>query len=206
MYILPFRWKSAENIFLTNSGANILQPPLEEEDDGGGGLREAPSNPHRLVSSVSAYPLPTNNIVSAGMVNATQSPATVTASAAASTFTICSTSSSSSASTNSSSYHVGMQQNQSPSSSTNSTTLTGGHNSTPHFGSEYPSSNCIYHGPEAPSTTSPTTSPTAADLGDSLSHSAGGLGGLAPLDLSGITPTTHVTLPTPTENGEGRFR
>uniref|UniRef100_A0A0P4WJT6 VASt domain-containing protein n=1 Tax=Scylla olivacea TaxID=85551 RepID=A0A0P4WJT6_SCYOL len=200
------QWKSAENIFLTSSGGNVLHPPLEEDDDGGGGLREAPSNPHRLVSSVSAYPLPTTNIVSAGMVNATHSPATVTASAAASTFTICSTSSSSSASTNSSSYHVGMQQSQSPSSLANSTSLPGGHNSTTRSGSEYPSSNCLYHGSEAPpSTTNPSTSSPAADLGGSLNHSAGGLGGLAPLDLSGIPPITHVTLPTPTENGEGRF-
>ncbi|KAG0699889.1 GRAM domain-containing protein 1B [Chionoecetes opilio] len=201
---MSWRWKSAENIFLTSSGGTILQPPPEEDDDGGGGLREAASNPHRLVSSVSAYPLLTTNIVSASMVNATQSPAAVTASSA-STFTICSTSSSSSASTNSS-YHVGMQQNQSPSSSGNSTTLAGGHHTTPNFGGDVTSSpNCLHHGSEAPSTANPGSSPPAADLGGSSGHSAGGLGGLAPLDLSGIPPTTHVTLPTPTENGESRF-
>ncbi|XP_050713278.1 protein Aster-B-like isoform X3 [Eriocheir sinensis] len=204
------QWKSAENIFLSSSSSgSILQPPLEEGDDeggGGSGLREAPSNPHRLVSSVSAYPLPTTNIVSAGMVNATQSPAAITASAAAaaSTFTICSTSSSSSASTNSS-YHVGMQQAQSPSSSATLNTLPAGHNGTSLPGADHSSSNCVHHASEAPSTTSPSTSPITADPSASLGHSTGGLGGLAPLDLSGIPPITHVTLPTPTENGEGRF-
>lgn len=187
------QWKSAEDIFLSSTGGKILNQSMEADD--GGGVREVSSNPHRLVSSVSAYPLPTtnSNTVSAGMVNAT--PAAATAASAASTFTISSTSSSSSTSTNSSS-HVSIQQQ------TSSVTLNaGGYSNTSFTSTEHMTSGYLHHGSDT-SSSPPNMSTPAGDLHNSQCNS---IGGISPLDLSGIPPITQVTLPTPTENGEGKF-
>ncbi|KAG7163548.1 Aster-B-like 2 [Homarus americanus] len=158
------------------------------EADDGGGVREVSSNPNRLVSSVSAYPLPNTNTVSAGIINAT--PAAAATASAASTFTISSTSSSSSTSTNSSS-HSNIQQ-QLPSGMVNT--------SCPN--TEYTTSGYLHHGSDASSSTSPNTVTSTGDINNAQCNS---IGGNNPLDLSGIPPITQVTLPTPTENGEGRF-
>ncbi|XP_042231362.1 protein Aster-B-like isoform X3 [Homarus americanus] len=179
-------WKSAEDIFLSSTGGNILNQSMEADD--GGGVREVSSNPNRLVSSVSAYPLPNTNTVSAGIINAT--PAAAATASAASTFTISSTSSSSSTSTNSSS-HSNIQQ-QLPSGMVNT--------SCPN--TEYTTSGYLHHGSDASSSTSPNTVTSTGDINNAQCNS---IGGNNPLDLSGIPPITQVTLPTPTENGEGRF-
>nr|XP_053643789.1 protein Aster-B-like [Cherax quadricarinatus] len=187
-------WKSAEDIFLSSTGESLLNKSIEADD--GGGIREVSNNPLRLVSSVSAYPLPNTNTntISTGIVHAT--PATAVTASAVSTFTISSTSSSSSTSTNSSS-HISIQPQQPSSVMVNH----GGQSNTSFTSTEFTTSGCLHHGSDAPSSTSPITT-SAGDLNNAQLNS---VGGLAPLDLSGITPITQVTLPTPTENGEGRF-
>ncbi|XP_047496278.1 putative GPI-anchored protein pfl2 isoform X2 [Penaeus chinensis] len=178
------RWKSSEDIFTSSSGSTILSQPINEEDGEPVCYTKSGSS-HRLVTSVSAYPLSNTNTVSTGMSNST--------SAAASTSTISSTSSSSSASTNAFSH---MNSLQSP--PTSSMTPTGCHANTNanltyavSNSSEMPVSNIIS---------------TSTPIGDVNNAQCNSIGGITPLDLSTIPPITHVTLPTPTENGEGRFR
>ncbi|XP_045593812.1 protein Aster-B isoform X2 [Procambarus clarkii] len=191
------QWKSAEDIFLSSTGGNILYQSMEADD--GGGVREVSNNHNRLVSSVSAYPLPNTNtnIVSASIVNAT--PAAATTASAASTFTISSTSSSSSTSTTSSSHNN--NNNIQPQQLSSVMVNHGGTSNTSYTSTECTTSGNVHHGSDAPSATSPNT----ASTGDINSSHCNSVGGIAPLDLSGIPPITQVTLPTPTENGEGSF-
>ncbi|XP_063588947.1 uncharacterized protein LOC134766121 [Penaeus indicus] len=177
------QWKSSEDIFMSSSGSTILSQPINEEDGEPVCYTKSGSS-HRLVTSVSAYPLSNTNTVSTGMSNST--------SAAASTSTISSTSSSSSASTNAFSH---MNSLQSP--PTSSMTPSGCHAST--------NANLTYAVSNSSEMPVSTIISTSTPIGDVNNAQCNSMGGITPLDLSTIPPITHVTLPTPTENGEGRF-
>ncbi|ROT68943.1 protein Aster-B [Penaeus vannamei] len=180
---INLQWKSSEDIFMSSSGSTILSQPINEEDGEPVCYTKSGSS-HRLVTSVSAYPLSNTNTVSTGISNST--------SAAASTSTISSTSSSSSASTNAFS-HMNSLQSPPTSSQTPAGCHTNANANLPYAvsnSSEMPVSNIIS---------------TSTPIGDVNNAQCNSIGGITPLDLSTIPPITHVTLPTPTENGEGRF-
>ncbi|KAK4317551.1 hypothetical protein Pmani_011394 [Petrolisthes manimaculis] len=197
------QWKSAENIFLSSTGGRLINPAMEGDDEGVRGDTSG-TNHQRLVSSVSAYPLPSTS---------TPQPTSLATHTTASNLTISSTSSSSSGSMNSSSHisvqhqqqqpqHQQQQQQQqlsqqqqqpSPHVASNITNPVGSHE---HFVSSH-----SHLGTDITSSGIPNAS-TPADSGGCVPHTGGGV---TPLDLSGIPPITHVTLPTPTENGEGKF-
>ncbi|KAK7082786.1 Protein Aster-B [Halocaridina rubra] len=199
------QWKSAEDIFLSsrtgsnNSGGaggesvtgsvQAVASPSSEADNSccSGGACDVSNNSHRLVSSVSAYPLANTNSIST----------TISVPIAASTSTIASTSSSSSAASATSFSH---STSQPPSTSSGATPDSISNISNANTGNVYTNMGHVHHTDTLTSNTASTSTPIWGELNASNSG-----GGVAPLDLSAIPPITQVILPTPTENGEGRF-
>ncbi|XP_064104679.1 protein Aster-B-like [Macrobrachium nipponense] len=186
------QWKSAEDIFMSSRGAKMTVAPSGDTNEGEeGDNNQAPkvsNNGHRLVNSVSAYPLAntnTNAAVSQSMSNATPAVST-------STIASTSSSSSSSAASTTSSAHVVTQLP--PSSS--SLAMSDSHTNTSYTNMGFPQNTDAV-------SSHPTSTPVCG--GEAGLARCNSVGGVAPLDLSGIPPITQVTLPTPTENGEGRF-
>ncbi|XP_068209035.1 protein Aster-B-like isoform X2 [Palaemon carinicauda] len=192
------QWKSAEDIFMSSRGAKMSAAPSGEASeveglDNNQVAAEVSNNGHRLVNSVSAYPL-ANTTTNTNSAAVSQSMSSATPAVSTSTIASTSSSSSSSAASTTSSAHVNAQLPLSSSCLAMSDSHTNTSHTNTGLGFSHNTDTVASH-----STSTPVCE------GEPTFARCNSVGGVAPLDLSGIPPLTQVTLPTPTENGEGRF-